>query len=118
MADLQDGIYPASLSVLNNDLSLNADQTVLHAEKLISQGCAGAILAGTTGMSAYLSIREKMNLIERTSKSSKNQSMIIGIFDHASMELESGRYSIMTWEMFMTHSTHLMKQGRQEKSMC
>ena len=78
MTNLQAGIYPASLSVLNDDLSLNDEKTVLHAETLISQGCAGAILAGTTGMSAYLSIREKMNLIERASKSSKNQSMIIG----------------------------------------
>ena len=78
MTNLQAGIYPASLSVLNDDLSLNDEQTVLHAEQLISQGCTGAILAGTTGMSAYLSIREKMNLIERASKSSKNQSMIIG----------------------------------------
>ena len=78
MTNLQNGIYSASLSVLNDDLSLNDEQTVLHAEKLISQGCVGAILAGTTGMSAYLSIREKMNLIERASKSSKNQSMIIG----------------------------------------
>jgi len=78
MTNLQAGIYPASMSVLNDDLSLNDEQTVLHAEKLISQGCVGAVLAGTTGMSAYLSIREKMNLIERVSKSSKNQSMIIG----------------------------------------
>ena len=78
MTNVQPGIYPASLSVLNDDLSLNDEQTVLHAEKLISQGCTGAVLAGTTGMSAYLSIREKMNLIERASKSSKNQSMIIG----------------------------------------
>ena len=78
MTNLQAGIYPASLSVLNDDLSLNDEQTVLHAEKLISQGCTGAVLAGTTGMSAYLSIREKMNLIERASKSSKKQSMIIG----------------------------------------
>jgi len=78
MTNLQAGIYPASLSVLNDDLSLNDEKSVLHAEQLISQGCTGAILAGTTGMSAYLSIREKMNLIERASKSSKNQSMIIG----------------------------------------
>jgi len=77
MTNLQSGIYPASLSVLNDDLSLNEEQTVLHAEKLISQGCTGTVLAGTTGMSAYLSIRDKMNLIERASKSSKNQSMII-----------------------------------------
>ena len=78
MTNLQAGIYPASMSVLNDDLSLNDEQTVLHAEKLISQGCVGAVLAGTTGMSAYLSIREKMNLIERASTSSQNQSMIIG----------------------------------------
>ena len=38
MTNLQAGIYPASLSVLNDDLSLNDEQTVLHAEKLISQG--------------------------------------------------------------------------------
>ena len=78
MTNLRAGIYPASMSVLNDDLSLNDEQTVIHAEKLISQGCVGAVLAGTTGMSAYLSIREKMNLIERASKSSQNQSMIIG----------------------------------------
>ena len=78
MTNVQPGIYPASLSVLNDDLSLNDEQTVLHAEKLISQGCTGAVLAGTTGMSAYLSIREKMNLIERASKSSKKQNIIIG----------------------------------------
>ena len=78
MTNLKAGIYPASMSVLNDDLSLNDEQTVLHAEKLILQGCVGAVLAGTTGMSAYLSIREKMNLIERASKSSQNQSMIIG----------------------------------------
>ena len=78
MTNLRAGIYPASMSVLNDDLSLNDEQTVLHAEKLISQGCVGAVLAGTTGMSAYLSIREKMNLIERASKSSQNKSMIIG----------------------------------------
>ena len=78
MTNLRAGIYPASMSVLNDDLSLNDEQTVLHAEKLISQGCVGAVLAGTTGMSAYMSIREKMNLIEQASKSSQNQSMIIG----------------------------------------
>ena len=78
MTNLQDGIYPASMSVLNNDLSLNAEKTVQHAEQQISHGCIGAILAGTTGMSAYLSIQDKMNLIEQASKSSKNQSMIIG----------------------------------------
>ena len=78
MTNLKAGIYPASMSVLNNNLSLNAVQTVLHAEKLISLGCAGAILAGTTGMSAYLGIQDKMNLIEEASKSSQKDKIIIG----------------------------------------
>ena len=78
MTNLTSGIYPASMSVLNNDLSLNALQTVQHAEKLISFGCEGAILGGTTGMSAYLSIQDKMNLIEEAGKSSQKEKMIIG----------------------------------------
>lgn len=79
MTNLKDGIYPASMSVLNNsDLSLNAAQTVKHAEKLISLGCEGAILAGTTGMSAYLSIQDKMNLIDEASKSNQKEKMVIG----------------------------------------
>ena len=78
MTNLKAGIYPASMSILNNNLSLNAEQTVLHAEKLISIGCEGAILAGTTGMSAYLSIQDKMNLIEQASKSSQKEKIIIG----------------------------------------
>ena len=78
MTNLKAGIYPASMSVLNNDLSLDAPQTVQHAEKLISFGCEGAILGGTTGMSAYLSIKDKMNLIEEAGKSSQKEKMIIG----------------------------------------
>ncbi|SVD89103.1 uncharacterized protein METZ01_LOCUS441957, partial [marine metagenome] len=78
MTNLTPGIFPASMSVLNNDLSLNAAQTVQHAEKLISFGCEGAILGGTTGMSAYLSIQDKMNLIEEAGKSSQKEKMIIG----------------------------------------
>ena len=72
------GIFPANMSILNNDLSLNASQTILHAEKLISFGCEGIILAGTTGMSSYLSIQDKMNLIEEASKSSQKEKMTIG----------------------------------------
>ena len=35
------GIYAASMSVLNDDLTLNAKRTISHAEKLIYQGCHG-----------------------------------------------------------------------------
>ena len=40
------GIFAASMSVFNSDLSLNIEKTIIHAEKLIDQGCHGtAILA-------------------------------------------------------------------------
>ena len=54
---IQDGIYVASMSVLNDNLSLNSEQTLLHAEKLISLGATGVILGGSTGMSQNLNVR-------------------------------------------------------------
>jgi Dihydrodipicolinate synthase/N-acetylneuraminate lyase len=38
------GIFAASMSVLNNDLSLNVEKTIMHAEKLIDQGCHGTVI--------------------------------------------------------------------------
>ena len=43
------GIYAASMSILNKDLSLNIDRTILHAENLIDQGCHGVAIFGSTG---------------------------------------------------------------------
>ena len=61
------------------ELAFNEHRSAkIIAEKLISFGCEGAILAGTTGMSSYLSIQDKMNLIEEAGKSSQKEKMIIG----------------------------------------
>ena len=38
------GIYAASMSILNSDLSLNIEKTVSHAENLIDHGCHGLSL--------------------------------------------------------------------------
>ena len=35
---IQEGIFPASMSVLNSNLTLNSQQTLEHAEKLIFLG--------------------------------------------------------------------------------
>ena len=43
------GIYAASLSVFNEDLSLNLDKTLKHADFLINNGCHGVVLLGSTG---------------------------------------------------------------------
>ena len=47
------------MSVLNDDLSLNVDSTIKHAEKVISEGCHGVVLFGSTGMAQLISSDEK-----------------------------------------------------------
>ena len=47
------GIYAATLSILNEDLSLNVQKTVLHAERIIKQGCHGVAFFGSTGPVSY-----------------------------------------------------------------
>ena len=43
------GIYAATLSILNEDLSLNVEKTILHAENIINKGCHGVAFFGSTG---------------------------------------------------------------------
>ena len=54
------GIFAASMSVFNSDLSLNVEKTILHAEKLIKQGCHGTAIFGSTGQSQLISVSEKI----------------------------------------------------------
>ena len=49
------GIYGASMSVFNTDLSLNIEKTVSHAEKIIEQGCHGVAIFGSTGQAQLIS---------------------------------------------------------------
>ena len=75
---IKDGIYVASMSVLNPDLKLNSKQTLIHAEKLISLGAEGVVLGGSTGQSQFLSNECKMSLIDQASRSLQNEKIIIG----------------------------------------
>ena len=53
------GIYAASMSVINADLSLNVSQTILHSERLIEQGCHGVAIFGSTGQAQLIPVAEK-----------------------------------------------------------
>ena len=72
------GIYAAVMSVLNNDLTLNTNKTIKHAEMVIDQGCHGAALFGSTGQAQLISIREKINLFNELSTSKYKETYIIG----------------------------------------
>ena len=72
------GIYAASMSVINSDLSLNIEKTLDHAEKLIDQGCHGTVIFGSTGQSQLISISEKIDLLNKLSQSKYKSQHLIG----------------------------------------
>ena len=72
------GIYAATLSVLDSNLALNIEKTISHAENLIDIGCHGAAVFGSTGQSQLISVSEKIQLINKLSKSKYKNKYIIG----------------------------------------
>ena len=72
------GIFAATMSVLNSDLSLNIEKTIDHAEKLIDQGCHGTAIFGSTGQSQLIPISEKIDLLNKLSRSKYKDKHLIG----------------------------------------
>ena len=72
------GIYAASMSVINNDLTLDVTKTIKHAEMIIDQGCNGVAIFGSTGQAQLISISEKINLFNQLSTGKYKEKDIIG----------------------------------------
>jgi len=72
------GIYAASMSIFNTDLSLNIEKTVSHAEKIINQGCHGVAIFGSTGQAQLISVSEKISLLNKLSQSQYKNKFLIG----------------------------------------
>ena len=72
------GIFAASLSVFNENLTLNTDKTILHAENLINLGCHGVAIFGSTGQAQLIPISEKIDLLGKLSKSKHKNKYLIG----------------------------------------
>jgi len=72
------GIYAATLSLLNDDLGLDIKNTISHAEKVIDNGCHGVVFFGSTGQSQLISLAEKISLINNLSSSTYKDKFIIG----------------------------------------
>ncbi len=75
---LKRGVYAASLSVLNKDLTLNVEATISHAENLIKSGLHGCFFFGSTGMSQLISKNEKMELISKISTHKQRKHFYLG----------------------------------------
>ena len=72
------GIYAAGMSIFNEDLSLNIEKTILHAENIIDQGCHGVAIFGSTGQAQLISIAEKIQFLNKLSESKYKDKYIIG----------------------------------------
>ena len=72
------GIYAASMSILNDDLTLNIKKTIHHAEMVIDNGCHGVAIFGSTGQAQLIPVSEKINLINHLISSKYKEKYIIG----------------------------------------
>ena len=72
------GIYAASMSILNQNLTLNIDKTIDHAEMVIDKGCHGAAIFGSTGQAQLIPISEKINLLNKLATNKYKDKYLIG----------------------------------------
>ena len=72
------GVYAASMSVINKDLTLDIKKTIEHAEMVIDQGCHGMAIFGSTGQAQLIPVAEKINLLNQLSISKYKEKYLIG----------------------------------------
>ena len=72
------GVYAATLSLLNKDLTLNIDKTIAHVEMVIDNGCHGAAIFGSTGQAQLIPVVEKIKLLNKISTNKYKDKFIIG----------------------------------------
>jgi 4-hydroxy-tetrahydrodipicolinate synthase len=75
---LKRGVYAASLSVLNKDLTLNVEATISHAENLINIVLHGCFFLGSTSQAQLISKNEKMELISKISTHKLRKQFFLG----------------------------------------
>ncbi len=76
---LKRGVYAASLSVLNKDLTLNVEATITHGENLIKNGCTGVFFMGSTGQAQLCSVESKKELISKIASHKLRKQFFIGL---------------------------------------
>ena len=75
---IKKGIYAASMSIFNQDLSLDIETTIKHSERLIREGLHGVIFFGSTGCAQLISSKEKKKLIDKLNKNKLKDHFMIG----------------------------------------
>jgi 4-hydroxy-tetrahydrodipicolinate synthase len=64
MTDFAAGAWAASLTPLNEDLSVDLGAYLEHVRRLLDRGCAGVAALGTTGEANSFSLAERLDLVK------------------------------------------------------
>tara|TARA_B100001121_G_scaffold139805_1_gene122499 strand:- start:208 stop:1092 length:885 start_codon:yes stop_codon:yes gene_type:complete len=72
------GIYAASMSILNDDLTLDIKKTIEHAEMVIENGCHGVAIFGSTGQAQLIPVSEKINLLNDLTTNKIKDKCVVG----------------------------------------
>ena len=92
---IKKGVYAATLSILNENSSLNVEETIAHAEKIIKEGLHGVFFFGSTGQSQLISMAEKKELVSRLPLSKLKNNFFLGTgFNSLNDNLEFIKYSM------------------------
>jgi len=83
---IKKGVYAASLSILNEDYSLDVSATIMHAESMIKKGLHGVFFFGSTGQSQLISIEEKKELISRIASNKLKKFFYLGTGTNSAKE--------------------------------
>ena len=76
---IKKGVYAASLSILNDEKTLNIDLTINHAVNAIKNGLHGVFFFGSTGQSQLISIIEKKEFIAKIATHKMRKQFFLGI---------------------------------------
>ena len=92
---IKKGVYAATLSVLDENGSLDIDETIAHAENIIKEGLHGVFFFGSTGQSQLISMAEKKELVSRLPISKFRKNFHLGTGCNSLKEtIEFIKYSI------------------------
>ena len=75
---IKKGVYAASLSIFNEDNSLNIEATLDHGASIIKSGLHGIFFFGSTGQSQLISTSEKKELIAKIASHKLKKQFFLG----------------------------------------
>ncbi len=72
------GVYSATCSILNDDYSLNVEDTIQHAVSTINKGLHGVIFFGSTSQSQLIDLNSKKSLISKIASHKMRKKFFLG----------------------------------------